>query len=223
MYILFSFLGVSEKTVVLVTFLLLEWLLSTKHHDKALCELSFLIHQQFYCICTVVIPILQMRRLRLREVKIWPKILGSIKKKNGGRIWTQSFWWETCSGYFITVLLVDDIFYLSIMEFQTEKITWKLSKLTSSYCKWEEWVPESLCDFPKVIQWFMTNQDQNSGLFNVTCCLSYWLKIERFCLFLNPSLHSILSSLISWGLCFYLFYFSWAFSAFRNDADFSKC
>lgn len=70
MYILFSFLGISEKTVVLVTFLLLDWLLSTRHHDKALCELSFLIHQQFYCIGTVVIPILQIRRLRLREVKI---------------------------------------------------------------------------------------------------------------------------------------------------------
>lgn len=38
MSILFSFLGVSKKTVVQIIFLVMEWLLSTKHRDKAVCE-----------------------------------------------------------------------------------------------------------------------------------------------------------------------------------------
>ena len=60
MYILFFFLGVSEKTVVQILFLVMQWLLSTKHHDKAVCEF-FLSSKQFYCISTIVIPILLIR------------------------------------------------------------------------------------------------------------------------------------------------------------------
>lgn len=41
---------------------------------------------------------------------------------------------ETCLGYFIIIALVDDnIFCLSIIEFQIWKITWKSSKMTSSF------------------------------------------------------------------------------------------
>jgi len=44
-----------------------------------------------------------------------------------------------------------------------------------------EWVASAFST--RVTQWFIISQDHNSRLFNIPCCLSYWLKIERFHLF----------------------------------------